>query len=302
MASETKNKSTSFQLFPGCTIQNRIPFLEKSAKFVFKKLQITVKDNPEFGCCPDPVGVQSTDRQSWLTLGARNLALAETQNEGIISLCNGCTETLKAVQVELEENITELEHVQKRLAKVDKTFENHVDVYHFVEFLHEKIGIEKIKDLVTHPLTNIKIAVHPGCHYSRPSELVKTDDPMEPTFQKEILRALGAKVVEYDEEAMCCSAGVMRNNEEAAMGILKRKFESILYSEAEILAVNCPACFQQLESSQRLLKRKFEMDLKIPIMYITELIALAFGATQKDMGMQYHMVRPKKLLKSYGFN
>lgn len=301
MASKQEVQNESYQLFPGCTIQNRIPFIEKSAKFVFDKLNILVKDNPEFGCCPDPVGVQNTDRQSWLTLGARNLSLAESKNEAIISLCNGCTETLKAVQVELEENPTEKTIVQERLAKVGKSLQKHVGVYHFIEFLHEVVGLEKIKKLVTHPLTGIKIAVHPGCHYSRPSELVHTDDPMEPIFQKDILHSLGATVVDYDEEAMCCSSGVMRNNEKAALGMMKRKYTSIEESEAEILAVNCPSCFQQLEQGQRLVKRAFEMDITLPVLYITELMALAFGATQKDIGITFHMVKPAKILKKYGF-
>lgn len=301
MASKPTDIESTYQLFPGCTIQNRIPFLEKSAKFVFDKLGINVQDNPDFACCPDPVGVQSTDRQSWLTLGARNLSLAEAKEEPIISLCNGCTETLKAVQVELNENPEEKTHVNKRLGKVGKHFKGTSQVFHFVEFLHENVTIENIKKYVVKPLKNIKIAVHPGCHYSRPSELVKTDDPMDPVFQKNIIKALGAKLVEYDEESMCCSSGVMRNNEKAALGMLKRKFESIEYSEADILAANCPACFQQLEQAQRLLKKNFEMTISIPILYITELMALAFGATTKDMGMQFHMVKPKKVLKEFGF-
>ncbi len=301
MASHTEPTEPSYQLFPGCTIQNRIPFIEKSAKFVFDKIGIAVHDNPEFGCCPDPVGVQSTDRQSWLTLGARNLALAEEKEESIISLCNGCTETLKAVKIELKHNQHEREIVQQRLETVGKSYAGKLDVLHFVEFLHDTVGIERIKSLVTHPLTGMKIAIHPGCHYSRPAELVKTDDPMEPVFQKEILRALGAKVVDYEEEDMCCGSGVMRNNEAAALGMLKRKYESLDYSKADFLAVNCPSCFQQLEQGQRLMKKKFEFNISIPILYITELMALAFGATSKEMGMQYHMVKPKKVLKKFGF-
>ena len=44
------------KLFTGCVIPNRLPFLEKSARLVFEKLDIILEDAP-FTCCPDPITV-----------------------------------------------------------------------------------------------------------------------------------------------------------------------------------------------------------------------------------------------------
>lgn len=302
MASKSvPSKPAEFDLFVGCTIQNRIPFLEKSARFVFEKLGIELFDNGEFSCCPDPVGVQSTNHESWLTLGARNLALAEADGRSIVSLCNGCSETLKAVNHELITHPEEKKIIQARLDEIGKKYMGTVEVKHFIEVIHNQIGLDAIKAQVTHPLTGIKIAVHPGCHYSRPHELVDTDNPLEPTFPKEILKALGATVVEYQEEQMCCGSGVARNNEDAANGMLKRKYSSIVDAQADLIAAICPSCFQQLEIGQRNMKKAFEMDIKIPVLYVTELMAIAFGAEMKEMGFNFHQVKPMKLLKEFGF-
>ena len=302
MASETLKDNEEIEMFPGCTIQNRIPFLEKSARFTFEKLGIKSSVNPDFGCCPDPVGVHNTDHQTWLTLGARNLSLAEKENRPIVSLCNGCTETLKGVKVELDNNFEEMKIVQDRLTKVGKTYEGTTDVYHFVVYLHEVIGLEKIKSLVVKPLTGLRTAVHPGCHYARPHTILNNgDDPMHPFFLKDILKTIGATVVDYQEEMMCCASGVERNNPTVAINMNKRKFEDLQFANPDVLVVNCPSCFQQLEVAQRNLNKKFEMNVKIPVMYITELMAIAFGGNMKELGFKFHQIKPIKLLKEKGF-
>jgi len=78
-------KTEEFKLFPGCTISNRIPFIEASARKVFDKLGIKTSD-AAFACCPDPVGFNSVDHTSWLAMGARNLTLAEAEGKDIVSL------------------------------------------------------------------------------------------------------------------------------------------------------------------------------------------------------------------------
>ena len=81
------------KLFTGCVIPNRLPFLERSARLVLEKLGFHLEDAP-FTCCPDPVGIAAISEKTWLTLAARNLYLGEKDNTEILSLCNGCSETL----------------------------------------------------------------------------------------------------------------------------------------------------------------------------------------------------------------
>ena len=128
---QSDSESKKYSLFPGCTIQNRIPFLEKSARLVFEKLGVDLKNQSKFGCCPDPVGVQSVDRQAWLTLGARNLAIAEKSKTHILSLCNGCSETLKVVNYEMtnhsdinEKEASEIRREQDRRRQRSLAIEN----------------------------------------------------------------------------------------------------------------------------------------------------------------------------------
>ena len=292
-------KAEEYKMFQGCVIGNRIPFIEASARKVFDKLGIQTSD-AAFACCPDPVGFNSTDHESWLAMGARNLTIAEDEGKNIISLCNGCFQTLKLVNEELKHNDHEREKVNTLLKTVGREFKGSINVKHFVEVLHE-VGAEKIKENIVKDLSGIKVACHTGCHYNRPSEKVQTDDPMKPVKLREIVAAAGAIPVDYEEEMLCCGTGVGNSEEEPAMQILSNKLTSAMNAGAEVLVVNCPACFQQFDNNQKKAEKIAEKTFGLPVLYVTELLALAYGEDPKGIGLNFHRTRLTAFLEKHGF-
>lgn len=292
-------KAEEYKMFQGCVIGNRIPFIEASARKVFDKLGISTSD-AAFACCPDPVGFNSTDHLSWLAMGARNLTIAEEEGKDVISLCNGCFQTLKLVNEELKHDDHEREKINNLLKIVGREFKGSINVKHFVEVLHE-VGAEKIKENVTKDLSGLKVACHTGCHYNRPSEKIETDDPMKPLKLREIVTAVGAVPVDYEEEVLCCGTGVGNSEEEPAMQILSNKLTSAMNAGAEAIIVNCPACYQQFDNNQKKAEKINNSTFGLPVLYITELLALAFGEDPKDLGLNFHRIRLKALLEKLGF-
>ncbi|MBY9002831.1 MAG: CoB--CoM heterodisulfide reductase subunit B [Candidatus Lokiarchaeota archaeon] len=291
-------KTEEFKLFPGCTIGNRIPFIEASARKVFDKLGIKTSD-ADFACCPDPVGFNSVDHESWLSMGARNLTIAEEESKDIVSLCNGCFQTLKAVNHELKHNSHIREKINANLKLINREYKGIINVKHFVEVLHD-LGAEKIKEHVTHDFSSLKVACHTGCHYNRPSEIMQTDDPMEPVKLRELVEATGATIVDYTEEMLCCGSGVGNVEEAPSMQILSNKFKSAIGAGAEAFIVICPACFQQMDTNQKKAGTQSNSEFKIPILYLTELMALSFGVNPDDIGLKFHRARPTELLVKLG--
>lgn len=287
-------------IFPGCIIQNRLPFLEKSARLVFEKLNFDLKSAP-FACCPDPVGVASISRKTWLTLAARNLTFGEKENREILSLCNGCSETLVRTNYVLKHNKESLKEVNDILEKKGYKYNGNAKVTHFVRTLVEDVGTKKISKIVKatwvnrrdkrNPLENLRIASHPGCHYNRPSEVLQWDNPLNPRYQEKLIKAIGGIPVKYEEKTLCCGACVSRTRGDIGLEIIKTKYQSVTEAGAQLISVNCPACFQMMESHQRDVNKKFEENYNIPILYITELIALAFGYTTEEIGFKFHTVR-----------
>jgi len=293
-------KVDEYKIFPGCVIGNRIPFIEASARKVFDKLGVKVSDAP-FACCPDPVGFNSVDHNSWLAMGARNLTIAEAEGKDIVSLCNGCFQTLKAVNTELTHDDHEKAKINDILKTIGKEFKGTINVKHFVEVLHE-IGADKIKENIVNELSGLKVACHTGCHYNRPSEIMQTDDPMNPLKLRELVKAAGAIPVDYEEEMLCCGSGVGNIEEEPSMQILANKCNSAINAGAEAFIVICPACFQQLDSNQKKAGQKVEKTFGLPVLYLTELLALAFGIKADELGLKFHRSRTKALLEKHNLS
>jgi len=284
---------TEYKMFEGCTIGNRIPFIEAASRKVFEKVGIDTSQ-AAFSCCPDPTGMKSFDNDAWLAVGARNLCLAEAEGKDIISLCNGCTNTLRGVKHQLKHDSLKKDKVNKELSKIGKEFKGSVDVKHFVDVLKE--NLDKVKAAISKPLSGLKVACHPGCHYMRPAEWMESDDPMRPKNLKELVAACGATVVDYEEEVLCCGSAITNAYEDYGLANLKTKLDSIKKAGADVICVNCPACFQQFDTQQRDLSKKYETEYAIPVLYLTELYALAMGYSPDDIGLKFHRTRMKSEL------
>jgi heterodisulfide reductase subunit B len=204
------------------------------------------------------------------------------------------------VNVELNNNEHEKEKINKILKGVGKEFQGSINVKHFVEVLHD-YGPEKIKEFITHDFSGLKVACHTGCHYNRPSEKLQTDDPMEPVKLRELVAATGATPIDYAEEMLCCGSGVGNTEEAPSMQMLANKFSSAVKAGADVFVVCCPACFQQMDTNQKKAGTQSNNEFKIPILYLTELYALAFGFNPDELGLKFHRARLSGFLEKFGF-
>ena len=291
--------SQEYKLFLGCLIPNRLPFLEKSAKYVFEKIGLKTSA-AEFGCCPNPVGLKFVDEKSWYALSARNIAIAEEEGKPIMSLCNGCYQSLAIVDHDLKHDDHLKTEVNGLLKAANREYKGTINIEHFVVTLAETVGLDHIKGFITRSLEGLKVALHPGCHYARPSHILKVE---EDVFDLKNLRNLakltGVEVVDYEQENLCCGNVERQTDEYTANMMLKSKFDGAIAAGADMILVNCPACYQQFDGEQRRLIKLEEdgkLKYKVPILYITELFALAMGASPAEIGLNYHRNKPKKVL------
>ncbi|GAJ24035.1 unnamed protein product, partial [marine sediment metagenome] len=92
------------------------------------------------------------------------------------------------------------------------------------------------------------------------------------------------------------------NAEEApSMQLLANKFSSAVKAGADVFVVICPACFQQMDTNQKKAGTQSNNEFKIPILYLTELYALAFGFNPDELGLKFHRARLSGFLEKFGF-
>ncbi len=172
--------------------------------FVWKSWDIELVDENRFSCCPDPIYFKAGDRIKWMTLAARNLALAEEQGLNVITLCSGCTSTLCDVNYHLKNDPELRAQINKNLKPINRHYDGKITVRHLVTLLRDDVGLEKIYDTIERPLTGLTVAIHYGCHLLKPSSVMAVEDPLNPTILARLIEITGATPVDHSEYLNCC--------------------------------------------------------------------------------------------------
>ncbi|RKX71078.1 CoB--CoM heterodisulfide reductase subunit B [candidate division WOR-3 bacterium] len=284
---------SSHLFFLGCTVPVRGQNYELSARKVAERLGIKLIDEPDFACCGFPV--RSSYEDTAFLLAARNLAIAEERGGDIITLCSSCTATLSEVSHRLRTDPDRLKWTNRHLKEIGKKIQHPVSVKHFARFLYDEIGIERIKEKVERPLTQLTIAPHYGCHYLKPSHLFG-EDPEIPHTLDELITATGARVVEYEEKKLCCGGAILGIDEDVALTMAHKKLTSVKGEGADGLALICPFCAIMFDDLQRKVDSKFNTNFNLPILYYPQLLGLAFGIPETELGFKFNKVKAKGLL------
>lgn len=227
---------------------------------------------------------------------ARNLALAEKEDQVLLTPCNGCFTTFKKVKGEIEENHHFMREINRYLDKIDLKVQGKTDVFHMLEFFY-KFKREAIRDKLKQNLTGLRVAVHSGCHFLRPSNRVQIDDPLRPIIFDELITDLGAESVDYVLKIECCGGSLERAGKaNLSLEMLHAKLESIKEQEVDCIVVSCPQCYIQLDHLQQELK-KLDYQFDIPVLYYSELLCLAFGIDIRDLIEKFHRTKVNSLFE-----
>ncbi len=289
---------STFTLYPGCLVTTRYPGFEIAARKVAQSFGIEFTEADSFSCCPDPVWIRSTEEETWLTLATRNLAIAEARGAPIVTLCNGCFETLKTASYLLKEDPKLKEKVNESLKAIGKEYKGPLEVKHMVQVLYENLGPEALKEKIVKPLNGVKAACHPGCHYMRPSKVAQVDDPLNPHVLEEMTTALGVEVIQYKGKTLCCGLPIFQTDRELSITLALKKID--LFGDADFIVVTCPSCFSQFETAQILNKKEGNNKRTIPVFHYMELLALAMGVPADELRFEVHRIPVDGVLQKMG--
>lgn len=289
-------KDQAWALYLGCVIPNRLPYMEVAIRETLRHFDIKTQDISGFTCCPNPLTLPHIDHKAALAISARNLALAEEQGFHILTPCHGCFETLKVSSVCLQKDKALREEINSILAKTGHEYKGTTQVKHFIQLLLEDIGLGTIAESVVHPLSNLSAAVHVGCHILRPSRLLNVDDAQRPTLLHQLVRALGAKTIQFQDEMDCCGYGTRPADRDLSLKMTSLKLENMKNAGAEALVVICPACTLQFDLMQRLALREAEDKTPLPVFYYPELLNIAMGTAPGKLGFDLHRVKVDSVL------
>jgi len=287
-------------IFTGCVIPIKYPGMEVAMRFLAPKLGIELVD-VKFGCCPAPTGLKEVHFDAWLALAARNLCLTEEKGLDVVTLCAGCTNTLRETNHILAQDEKKRLFVHEMLKRLGKSYQGNMSIYHLPDLLSQEEILDRLEAAVVRPLTGWKIGTHYGCHYYRPAGAMKHNTengkyPLPETMEL-VLEVIGAQIVEYNRQDLCCGAAMQINagRNEESLKIAAEKLDWMNEAGVEAISVACPTCFTQFDTGQLLLSRRDKSRTTIPVFHIAELVALALGADPETINLNSHKIEPRVL-------
>jgi heterodisulfide reductase subunit B len=296
MTPKNSHDGNAFALFLGCTIPARARNYEQSARAVASRVGIKLVDELDFACCGFPM--EAVDHRVAEALAARNLSLAERRGLSICTLCSSCSSALREVSRRLAEDHREREEINRRLSTIQCHYEGPVEVKHFARILWEEVGLERIRRACTRPLEGLRFAAHYGCHYLKPSEVHGKFDAVEdPRSLDELIHATGATAVNYERKKQCCGGSVLVADQKTALEIARDKLSELRETDVDALVVICPFCGVMYDSNQKLIEKTFEEEFNLPVLYLTQVLGLAMGMDEKELGLKFHAVRTQGLME-----
>ncbi len=285
--------------YPGCTLKTHGKGLESSALACLEKLGITVEELPRWNCC-GAVYSLADDDLIHMVAPVRDLVRAKEQgNEILLTLCAMCYNTLARANA-LMKNDPEKRKTINWFMDEELDYSGEIKVVHFLDFLRDYVGWDKLREKVTNPLKGLKAAPYYGCTLLRPKE-AGIDRFDNPSIFQDCLRALGAEAVDFDMSTQCCGTYQVLGNPEASLKVSFDILKNASEFGAEALVLACPLCDYNLGKRQGEMKNKLGLANDMPVYYFTQLMALALGVPEAECHFELNREISLGFLKERNF-
>jgi heterodisulfide reductase subunit B2 len=282
----------TYLYYPGCSLKGTGRAYEESALQVFKALNIQYQELDDWNCCGATAYMAISELQAF-ALSARNLAIAEKAMSGtvdIIAPCAACYLVLNKTVNYLRDFEDIGQKIHSALAAAGLKYEGRVRIRHPLDVLVNDIGIDKIAARVSKPLKEYKVASYYGCQIVRP--YATFDDQHDPQTMDQIMKALGAEVIDWPLKTRCCGGSLTGTIQDVGGRLGFILLKEAKRRGANVISTACPLCQFNLECYQDSMKSAFNEDVSLASVYFTQLMGLAFGIDGKELGMGRIFVQP----------
>lgn len=286
-------KEISIPYYPGCSGTGTSLEYDLSTRAVCRALGVNLIDIPDWSCCGS-TPAHTVNHVLSAALSARNLALAAKMgHDRVTTPCPSCLTNLKGAGHKLHK----AEFREKVNALLDEPYEADVDTRPVLQVLWEEVGADAIAERVTKRLSGMRVACYYGCIMNRPPELMDFDDPEHPMIMDRLLTVAGAEVAPFPLKVECCGASFGITRKDIVAKLSGRLLAAAKELEVDALVTACPLCQMNLDLRQPQVEKALGVTFNIPVFYYTQLLGIAMGLPEKDLGLGKLAVSPAGALE-----
>ncbi len=278
--------------YPGCSLHSTATEFDRSTRAVCEALDLKLIEPSGWVCCGSSAAHRA-DPDAALRLPMENLALIEQSGFDEVTMpCAACFNRHKTAQHEIR-------HDGQRKAEIDReigyTYQDTVKVTTLIEAILTHIGPEKIAEKVKQPLQGLRVVCYYGCLLTRPPQVTEAAHPENPTDMDQLLRAVGAEVIDWSYKTSCCGAAHSLTRPDIVLKLSSDLIQHAREAGADAIAVACPLCHTNLDA------RQFQMKLEasLPVLYFTQLMAVALGVPDQA-ALEKNLIDPRPVLRAKG--
>ena len=290
--------------YPGCTLKTTAKEFDTSTVASSKALGIDLVELPRWNCCGTVHALAKDDVMHHLAPLRNLLRVEEAKQDGlvdenkVVTLCAMCYNTLKRSNQAFNSDPDKAGKVRESMNNETNVYSGQVEVQHLLEILRAQ-GWDKVQAHVTKPLKGLKVAPYYGCLLLRPRG-IGVDNVDNPTIFEDLLEALGAEVVDFGYKQKCCGSYNTVHMVDVVADLSSRILNQAQVAGADVVATACPLCEYNLGNRQIEVAKKYPKFRNIPIVYFTQLMALAFGLGEDETALGMNKPDPRPLLKQKG--
>jgi heterodisulfide reductase subunit B len=263
---------------------------DESIRAVCDALGIELSELADWNCC----GASSAhffDDELAVELPARNMAIAERAAEELLVPCSACFQRLKHADKELRKDAARW---------IEEPYQGKATIWHVNDFFDRPELLEKMAGKVRKPLLGLAGVAYYGCVSQRPPKITDAESPENPTSMDRLLAMIGMEVRPWSYKTDCCGASLTLTRTDVIHKLSGDLFEAAQEAGAECVVTDCPMCQSNLDTRQAEIEAKRNKKYDLPVFYVTELIALAFGEPRTSGWWKKHFVDPIPLLAAKG--
>lgn len=285
-----------YAFFPGCSLEVNAGAYDLSVRAVCEKLDVELVEVEDWNCC-GATEYWTREGLAACAIVARNLALIEPGLDQVTAPCAACYLNLRKVDALMREHPAVAARVNEALAAGGLAYEpGRVRVRHLLQVLHDDVGEKAVRRCVERPLRGLRVAPYYGCQVVRPYG--DDDDPEYPTHMDELLSWLGAEVLDYPVKSHCCGGHLTQISEREALELIRRLLQGAADCDADLIACMCPMCQLNLDVFQGRVNNHFNSDFRMPVLFITQLVGIAFGLSAERLGLGMEVIAAEPVLEA----
>ncbi len=288
-----------YSFYPGCSSQKGASAANYmvSVDAMCEELDVQLNEIPDWNCCAASIGYAGGGELPRLAMSARNLALSEQANPGqdVVATCAACWLATKETQERLHEDDGLMEETNQALSAAGLNVKADQNVRHMVEVLIEDFGYDELGKHVKRPLEGIKIAGYVGCQTNRPFG-IDGESYENPKYLDKLVETMGAEPIEsYEKKVQCCGGALAFSEQDKSHELIKGIIEAAYDGGADMIVTPCPLCQANVELYQDHINAKYNTKFKMPVVYYSTLMSVAYGKDAKQAGLNGQIIKAKQL-------